>query len=254
MMVQRLKIEENANILIIAPHPDDETIGVGGILALHASQCDVLVLTDGRKGVSPLVQRTEKQLIAIRKTEFQKAADNWGVRSYSFLDIPDRKVTKYKRKIQSLNFSKYDYIFLPYRYDAHPDHKAVYKIVNRMMKRQNRNAKLIEYEIWTPLKEATYFIDITDSLNRKISNTMLYQSQLESYDYVKLCRGIAEYRGALCGHPFCETYFYELESQKQHFSEWKMQLYHNMVVHLWSGLPLTYKNKIRRLLRVKRGK
>ena len=43
-----INIDEKARILIVSPHPDDETIGCGGILAKYGSQCDVVVLTDGR--------------------------------------------------------------------------------------------------------------------------------------------------------------------------------------------------------------
>ena len=43
-------IDSEDKIAIIAPHPDDECIGVGGILSLYPELCDVFVLTDGRYG------------------------------------------------------------------------------------------------------------------------------------------------------------------------------------------------------------
>lgn len=45
-----LRIKESDRILIVAPHPDDETLGCGGILAKYGEKCDVLLITDGRLG------------------------------------------------------------------------------------------------------------------------------------------------------------------------------------------------------------
>ena len=50
----KLSFSSKDRILIVAPHPDDEAIGCGGILALYGDQCDVLILTDGSKGKSKL--------------------------------------------------------------------------------------------------------------------------------------------------------------------------------------------------------
>ena len=45
-----IKIASEDKILIIAPRPDDECIGGGGIIAAYPNQCDVLLLTDGAYG------------------------------------------------------------------------------------------------------------------------------------------------------------------------------------------------------------
>ena len=47
-----MNIKSKDRILVVAPHPDDESIGMGGVLALYKRQCDVLLLTDGRHGHS----------------------------------------------------------------------------------------------------------------------------------------------------------------------------------------------------------
>ena len=68
-----INIDEKARILIVSPHPDDETIGCGGILAKYGSQCDVVVLTDGRLGMSTEKKQSEEELAEIRKREFESA-------------------------------------------------------------------------------------------------------------------------------------------------------------------------------------
>lgn len=47
-------IKSTDRILVIAPHADDESIGCGGMLSLYGPQCDILLLTDGRKGHTKL--------------------------------------------------------------------------------------------------------------------------------------------------------------------------------------------------------
>ena len=45
-----VNFKKTDKILIVSPHPDDETIGCGGLLAKYGPQCDILMLTDGRLG------------------------------------------------------------------------------------------------------------------------------------------------------------------------------------------------------------
>ena len=48
--MNEINIKSNDKILIVAPHPDDECIGTGGILCKYHKQCTVIVLTDGALG------------------------------------------------------------------------------------------------------------------------------------------------------------------------------------------------------------
>ena len=64
MGIYPLVIKETEKILIVAPHPDDESIGTGGLLSLYSNQCDVIVMTDGRYGnteIPPDQMRERKQ-------------------------------------------------------------------------------------------------------------------------------------------------------------------------------------------------
>ena len=60
-------ISREDRILIIAPHPDDEIIGVGGMLLSYTSQCDIIVLTDGAIGQRDLPPAQERKK---RRIEF----------------------------------------------------------------------------------------------------------------------------------------------------------------------------------------
>ena len=58
-----LDIKKNDRILIVAPHPDDETIGCGGLMLKYGEQCEILLLTDGRKGYNSDIKTDEDALV-----------------------------------------------------------------------------------------------------------------------------------------------------------------------------------------------
>jgi bacillithiol biosynthesis deacetylase BshB1 len=114
-------------ILVVGPHPDDQELGMGASIAKLASVGhDVLLLdiTDG--------EPTPHGDPETRAEEAQKAADILGVKRRQ-LDMPNRMV---EHSIQSrhqvasvIREFGAEIIFTPYFEDAHPDHRAVTRIV-----------------------------------------------------------------------------------------------------------------------------
>ena len=81
-----LQINKDDRILIIAPHPDDESIGCGGLLAKFPNQCDVLVVTDGARG-SYSNRESEERII--RWKQFKQSMKVCGIRRYHCLGFND---------------------------------------------------------------------------------------------------------------------------------------------------------------------
>ncbi len=75
-------IPAKVKVLVIAPHPDDETLCCGGILARHVERGDdvrVLIVTDGRYGApTPELYGTD-QLVRTRIEESRKATSKLGI-------------------------------------------------------------------------------------------------------------------------------------------------------------------------------
>jgi LmbE family N-acetylglucosaminyl deacetylase len=191
------------NVLVIAPHPDDETIGCGGALYLHACRGDrvsAAFLTSGEVGLKKLpVQR----VWTIREQEARRAGKILGLAELFFLRQPDWKLcdhvttaatvlrTILKREMPTL-------IYIPHPSDSHPDHQATWPIVRTALKRSGLRAPTIRaYEIWTQFKQFDVVEDISAVMPRKLRALQAYRSQLGVFDYERAILGLNQYRGAL---------------------------------------------------------
>ncbi|MCR5809460.1 MAG: PIG-L family deacetylase [Clostridiales bacterium] len=206
-MYPTIQINRNDKLLIVAPHPDDETIGCGGILSLYGPQCDVLLLTDGRRGVPEGSKLTMEETASIRKEEFIAVMDFFGVHSYQTLDIPDGELASFEKTVSGTDIRSYDKIFVPNRRERHPDHKAAFEIIRRMQRRQKAKAELIEYEVWSPIVSSNLFLDVSSIIETKTAGLRKYASQTASIDYEALVKGLNMYRAAPHHVSFCEAYY-----------------------------------------------
>jgi LmbE family N-acetylglucosaminyl deacetylase len=82
------------NVLVIAPHPDDETLGCGGLLAwavANGRRARVVVLTDGERSHPGSARFPPARLAGIRQREALAAGARLGLaeRDYAFLHLPD---------------------------------------------------------------------------------------------------------------------------------------------------------------------
>ncbi len=145
------------NVLVIAPHPDDETIGCGGTLCRHARQGDrvgVVYLTSGELG---LKQLPRDKAWAVREREARRAADILGVRPLQFLRLPDWFVgDSLKAAARLLRpwllAEKPQLIYVPHEAEWHPDHQAAFRLL-RLLLQTDRipRPEVRAYEVWTPL-------------------------------------------------------------------------------------------------------
>lgn len=193
------------NVLVIAPHPDDEVIGCGGTVRLRAERGErvaVVFLTSGELGLKSLPQA---QAWKIRENEARQAARILGLAELYFLRQPDWMLNKHVpaaagllRKI--LTAEKPDVIYLPHPKDGHPDHQATLPILRVALRRQRvLKPEMMAYEIWTPLAEHDVVTDISAVMPRKLRALRAHRSQLEEFDYARAVSGLNQFRGTLAG-------------------------------------------------------
>ena len=204
--MKELEIARNARVLVVAPHPDDESIGCGGLLLKYGAQIDILVITDGSKGLAQDKPMDPAELVRIRKEELLQAAGYAKVHDVFFLDIPDRAVWLNIRAVLSFDITAYQYIFVPNRFETHIDHKYLVYAFSKMIRRQKHEIRLYEYEVWSPIPAPDFYLDISSDFNKKIEMISMYNSQLECYDYRSMAEGIGRYRGAQNHSQYAEVY------------------------------------------------
>lgn len=193
------------NVLVIAPHPDDEAIGCGGALCKHARAGDrvtAVFLTSGELG---LKQLPREQAWQIREAEARKASRILGISSIEFLRLPDwtagdQVAEGARRLLPILNRERPHWIYLPHPDEWHPDHRAASPILRAAARRARlAELELRGYEVWTPLPEFHHVEDITAVLPRKLRALRVHHSQLAEFDYVRAVRGLNQFRGELAG-------------------------------------------------------
>ena len=203
----KLSFREDERILIVAPHADDEIIGCGGLILNYGKQIDLLVLSDGSLGYSDRYPKEE--IVRIRKEEMCSVYSSIELGDIFELDLPDTHISEHGEEIMEFDMTGYDAVFIPNRYELHKDHRAVYPIITQLKERQQARFRLFEYEVWTPLREYNYHLDITDVIEKKCAAVTGYQSQMYMFDYISMIKGIDAYRGTFLWTRYAEVYYEE---------------------------------------------
>ena len=118
-----------ANVLVIGPHPDDQELGMGGTIALLASQGHDVLLLDVTDGCpTPRGDRPTRLAEAAAAAKELSPPGGQPVRRH-LLDLPNRRVV---HSIESrhaiagvIRAHQASILFIPHPEDAHPDHLAV---------------------------------------------------------------------------------------------------------------------------------
>lgn len=188
-----LKIHNKDKILIIAPHPDDESIGCGGLLLKYASQCDIWVLSRGEKGC---LKDDKRDIARIRTAEFKQNMRYIKPNDYKLFDLKDTMLWDYLDFLNDKNLNSYNKIFITQENDNHPDHAAAYVMVRNTLKAQNMHeTELYQYEVGTPLICPNIYLEITDIIEKKKAIINKNKSQITIYDYQEQALSLNKFRG-----------------------------------------------------------
>lgn len=196
-------------VLVLSPHPDDETFGAGGSIVLHRKFGDkvkVAFLTDGDAGV---VGKSPSESASIRQAEARAALQSLGVSGCDliFFDIPDRCLsienTVVSRLVELLLQFRPTLIYAPSPMEFHPDHKAACEHLFSALKSSSWDCMVALYEINRPFNP-NCLVDITDVLKEKEEAAGKYASQQVLYPYWESISGLNKFR-ALTLSPDCEA-------------------------------------------------
>lgn len=205
----------NKKILVIAAHPDDEVIGVGGTIIKHVKGGDevyVSIITDGV--FAKYFGQDKFKLLKDRKTDCLKVARYLGIKKVFFHDLPDAKLDTLpqlelnkliEKEIEEI---KPNIVYTHNWSDLHRDHQLIFEAT--MVATRKNVPEVFCYEDIgsTNLRKGVTqfvpntYIDISKELKKKLKAMSRYKSTLEAFPHptsIKSLEALARFRGVQSG-------------------------------------------------------
>ena len=171
-------------VLILCSHADDEIISMGGTISRYVKegkQVRIVIFTSGEKSAPWLKER----VITKKRVKESEAASKLLGCKVEFLGIPDAKVKENMelaaKEIKGIirEFKPHK-IFTHTKYDAHPDHRAVFYALEKALNGRVNRPKIFTFMIWglfNPKDSATFYVNIDDSFEEKIRALQAFKTQ-----------------------------------------------------------------------------
>jgi LmbE family N-acetylglucosaminyl deacetylase len=201
-----IDLPEGRRLMVLAPHPDDESIGCGGLIAKwieDGRSASIVFLSDGSRGAKAEVDKASagEALASLRRREALEAIQRLGGAEAVFLGLQDgalsaNEVPLSEHLRKQVSGWHPDVIALPYVTDRHPDHTAVAPALLRALDGldpRTRPTTFLCYEIWSPL-QAVIVVDVTAQADRKVAAINAHSSQTEQRNYAESALGLNRYR------------------------------------------------------------
>jgi len=191
---------DGSPILVLAPHPDDETFGCGGLLALAVragASVRTVVLTDGGAQGEP----------GLRRAEAAEAARRLGIPEPEHWSLADRSLDPgdpaLRSRLEELIAETAPAIVLvPSPAEIHPDHRALALAVYRLLQAAAPGTRIHEvspalrltaYEVSAVLRP-NLLVDVTEVWDEVVAAAKAYESQVSRLPYVEVLEGVASMR------------------------------------------------------------
>lgn len=203
-------------VLVIAPHPDDEVLGLGGTMHRLAAERHDVVVAIATKGWAPLFP--DEQVAQVR-AEAEAANAGLGVRRVRFMDLPVTRLEALPRHELNAAFDELirterpDMVFLPFPGDRHEDHRQTFGaalVALRPTAGRPTVGRVLCYETvsethWAaaqvePGFEPQLYVDIGAHLDAKLAAMSVYRSQLRTAPdarSLEAVRALAQWRGSV---------------------------------------------------------
>jgi LmbE family N-acetylglucosaminyl deacetylase len=204
-------------VLVLAAHPDDEVLGMGGTIAVHTDRGDsvrVVVVTDGSSTQYPGDSETRLR----KEEEALRAAAELGVMDYVHLDLPDMRLdtlphVEVNRVVEEhVSDLAPQIVYTPHP-DVNRDHRVLFDSVAVATRPTPEQAvrRLLTYAPtssteWTPAAlnwfVPNWFVDVSATIERKVAAFARYETERREYPHPRSERAIraaADFYGSSCG-------------------------------------------------------
>lgn len=191
---------DGSPILVLAPHPDDEVFGCGGVVTLAGragARVHTVILTDGGAQGDP----------GVRRQEAAEAARRLGIPEPEHWDLADRSLDpsddRLRERLEALIARVAPAIVMtPSPAEVHPDHRAVALLVYRILQRVTPGdriqaaspaLRLAAYEVSAVLRP-NLLVDVSEVWEDVLAAAKAYESQVTLLPYVEVLEGVASMR------------------------------------------------------------
>ncbi len=212
-------------VLVVAPHPDDETLGCGGTLLKHkllGDRIHWLIVTgiDEKAGFSA-------ERISTRSQEIKTVSAMYGFDSVINLNLPTTKldILPMQQLVEMIGEAilkiRPEILYVPFPGDIHTDHKLVFQAVAACSKwfRFESIKRILTYETLSETDFAispdinaftpNVFVDISEFLQEKLQIMQTYKSETGSFPFPRSEKAIialSQIRGAAAGCEAAEAF------------------------------------------------
>ena len=209
--LKELKLKNTDKCLVFAPHADDESIGLGGLLIKHHDIFSVICVTNCETG-NPK-NKNRNVTIKEREEEFKNAMEFISIEKFQYNFSISSDNLKYSQRefnklLKKINLNAYTYVFLPHFFDQHPDHLALTRLFHKFCSNHSVESQIniAFYEVWTPMTSPNYFVDISNLIDKKTKLINIYKSQTRNIDYGERIKGLNVYRGMIPNVDYAECF------------------------------------------------
>jgi len=191
--------KKTEKILVVTPHADDETFGMGGTIISHIEHGDsvkIIITSDNVTSIPDATLRTSEKR-ELRERECREAMGIFSVFDFEFLRFSDKNLAS-SAFLERLSFllieNQPDVLYLPSIFDNHLDHRVVnLQIVRTLSKTEMPKPLIRGFEVWNPLP-ANHNNNISANIKKKITAIRCYKSQLKNVNYEHHIIGLNAYR------------------------------------------------------------
>lgn len=214
-------------VLVIAPHPDDETLGCGGTLLKHHAQGDEI------NWLICTTMDESHSYFTTREQELKEVASLYKFTSVHHLKLKTAQADEYTMSelVSSIsniiNTVKPNILYLPFCHDVHSDHRKLFEAAYSCTKtfRYPFIQKIYMMEIlseteFSPVSSSPFtpnvFVDITKYMNQKIEIMNVYKSEIQAHPFprsIENIQALATLRGATAGCQYAESFMLLKEIQ-----------------------------------------
>jgi LmbE family N-acetylglucosaminyl deacetylase len=218
-------------ILVIAPHPDDETLGCGGTLLKHKQNGDSInwLIATSISGL-----KADDSNIQDRKNLIDKVSDSYKFNTTYSLNFPTTSLDTIPKKEIINEFEKIfselepNIIYVPYRLDAHSDHEVVFDAAVACAK-TFRSPSIKSIRCYQTISETEFgsrpedpgfkpnlYVDISEVFEKKIDIARLYQEELGEHPFPRSIDSIKAQsllNGSVSGCHYAESFLIVKEIQ-----------------------------------------